>query len=105
MSAAHLIREARLRAGLTQLELASKAKTTQSAIARWELGKVEPSYQTTVELVQICGFSFGIRLAPLVDSASLESNLALTPEERLDQLLQTLAFIDAGRAAMRSRHG
>jgi transcriptional regulator with XRE-family HTH domain len=105
MSAAHVIREARLRAGLTQLALAAKAETTQSAIARWELGNVEPSHQMLVELVRICGFSLNFRLSSPIDATSLESNLALTPEQRLDQLLQTISFIEAGRASMRSRRG
>ncbi len=106
MSAAHVVREARLRAGLTQLELAAKAGTTQSAIARWESGSVEPSHRMLVALVRLCGFSFQFRLCtPPMNATSLESNLALTPEQRLDQLLHTLSFIDAGRASMRNRHG
>ena len=35
---ADLIREARKRAGLTQRELAERAATTQSSVARWESG-------------------------------------------------------------------
>ena len=105
MSAAHVIREARLRAGLTQLELANKAETTQSAIARWESGSVEPSHRMLVELVRLCGFGFEFRLSSPVDMTTLESNLALTPEQRVDQLLRTLSFIEAGRAALRGRHG
>lgn len=35
---AHLIREARLRSGLTQMELAEQAQTSQTVIARLESG-------------------------------------------------------------------
>jgi predicted transcriptional regulator len=38
--------EARTRAGLTQAELASRMKTTQSVIARLESGRVGPSTST-----------------------------------------------------------
>jgi len=35
----------------------------------------------------------------------IERNLTLTPSERLDQLVKTVAFIRAGRAALAERHG
>lgn len=106
MSAAHVIREARLRSGLTQEELAARIDTTQSAIARWESGKVEPSHRMLVGLIEACGFRFAFRLDPdPVDDLALQSNLALTPEQRLDQLLQTLSFIEAGRESLRSTSG
>ena len=38
--------EARTRAGLTQAELASRMKTTQSVVARLESGRVRPSTST-----------------------------------------------------------
>jgi ribosome-binding protein aMBF1 (putative translation factor) len=38
--------EARIRAGLTQAELAARMKTTQSVIARLESGRVRPSTST-----------------------------------------------------------
>ena len=43
MSGGVLIREARRRAGLTQVELAHRVGTTQSAIARVERGRTEPT--------------------------------------------------------------
>lgn len=38
MQAARLIREARLKAGLSQAELAHRLHTKQSVVARWETG-------------------------------------------------------------------
>ena len=107
MSGAHLIREARMRAGLTQSELAQRAETTQSAIARWERGRVEPSHRTLEQLIVACGFDLHFRLRPRDADAvtAFEPNLQLTPEQRLDQLLQTLSFIEAGRSAMRDADG
>src|SRR5215216_6680044 len=42
--AADLIREARLRAGLTQDELAGRSGMQRSVIARWEQGAVQPGF-------------------------------------------------------------
>jgi transcriptional regulator with XRE-family HTH domain len=50
-----LVREARKRARLTQRELAEKAGTTQSAIARLESGKTAPSFDQVLRLVRLCG--------------------------------------------------
>jgi transcriptional regulator with XRE-family HTH domain len=107
MRSAHLIREARLRAAFTQRELAERLGTTQSVIARWEAGRVRPSAETLVAVTRACGLEFRVSLAePDPGEASLlESTLALSPEERLDRLLATLAFIRAGRAALAERRG
>ncbi len=58
----HLIREARRRARLTQSELAMRAGTTQSAVARWEAGRSLPSLEKLQELVECCGLSLGVSL-------------------------------------------
>jgi hypothetical protein len=41
---------------------------------------------------------------PPDELAQIERNLALSPSERLDQLVRTVAFIRAGRAALARRH-
>ena len=107
MSAAHLLREARLRAGLTQSDLAKRVDTTQSAIARWEAGSVGPSHRTLVNLLRACGFDLQVGLRPRDPDAAtiLEHNQSLTPEQRLDQLVQVVSFIEAGRAALREVDG
>ncbi len=56
------MREARKRAGLTQAELAARAGTTQSAIARLERGDYAPTLARLTELIRACGFDFSIRL-------------------------------------------
>ena len=107
MHSAPLIREARLRAGLSQAELAQRVGTTQSAVARWEVGRAHPSAETLGRVVEACGFE----LRPsLVDadpgSATLiERTLALSPQQRLDELVRTVAFIRSGRRALDARRG
>src|SRR5947199_377021 len=63
MRSADLIREARLRAGLTQYELAERSGRDRSVIARWEQGSVAPSIETLVELLRACGFDLPLELA------------------------------------------
>lgn len=63
-----LVREARRRARLTQAEVAAKAGTTQSAIARLESGRVDPAFGLVLRLVHLCGFRLDVALCPYDDS-------------------------------------
>jgi hypothetical protein len=89
MRSAALIREARLRAGLTQTELAERTGRDRSVIARWEQAVVAPSVETLVELVRACGFDLPLELEPLDTSADdrLKKNVMLSPERRVRRLL------------------
>jgi ribosome-binding protein aMBF1 (putative translation factor) len=49
------VMEARAKAGLSQAQLAKKMKTTQSAIARLESGKANPSTRTLWKLATATG--------------------------------------------------
>jgi transcriptional regulator with XRE-family HTH domain len=87
---ATLIREARLRAGLSQQELANKSSKDRTVIARWEQGLVAPSIDTLVVLVRACGFDIPLDLVPYdpgPDERVAELQM-LSPERRLDQLLE-----------------
>jgi transcriptional regulator with XRE-family HTH domain len=90
MRSADLIREARLRAGLTQYELAERSGRDRSVIARWEHGTVAPSVATLVELVRVCGFDLPLELVPFEDRAGerLGKNALLSPERRVQRFLQ-----------------
>jgi len=82
-----LVREARKRARLTQRELAERAGTTQSAIARLESGRTRPAYDDVLRLVRLCGFDLDVMLVEWDDSdwAQAQSRLALSSAERLDR--------------------
>ena len=99
-----LVREARRRAGLSQAELAARAGTTQSAIARLEAGATAPALERITELVRACGFDLQVELVPLDDSAlaTARRNRALTPEDRLRKARDVSSFIHAGRHALSS---
>jgi ribosome-binding protein aMBF1 (putative translation factor) len=59
--AAELVR-ARLRAGLSQAELAARMGTSQSTIARLESGQTLPSTKTLLRFAQATGSRFQVRL-------------------------------------------
>jgi|SRR5215207_11145751 len=84
-----LIREARLRAGLSQQQLAEVSGKDRTVIARWEQGIVAPSIDTLVDLVRACGFDVPLELMsydPAPDKRVAEIQM-LSPERRVDRLL------------------
>jgi hypothetical protein len=87
---AALIREARLRAELSQQELAARSGKDRTVIARWEQGVVAPSLDTLVELLRSCGCDIALELIeydPVPDERIAEIQM-LSPERRLDRLLE-----------------
>jgi hypothetical protein len=85
MYGGQIVREARRRAGLTQRQLAERAGTTQSAIARLERGETEPGFHRVIELVRACGLELRVGLAE-ADDADLtlaEDQLRRSPQGRL----------------------
>lgn len=89
MRSGALLREARLRAGLTQYELAARSGRDRAVIARWEQEVVSPSVETLVDLVRACGFDLPLVLVPYDTERDelLEANLRLSPERRLEKLV------------------
>lgn len=85
MISADLLREARLRAGLTQRELGRRVNRPQSAIARWESGRVVPSLETLREVIRACGLELWFHLYNYDDSylPFIERNLELSPADRI----------------------
>jgi predicted transcriptional regulator len=55
---------ARVRAGLTQDEIAKRMQTTQSTIARLESGKTMPSMRTLTRYAEATGSRTVVRLEP-----------------------------------------
>lgn len=85
MISADLLRQARLRAGLTQAELGRRVGRPQSQIARWESGRVEPSLETLQRLIRACGLelTYGIANYDVSYRTHIERALKRTPAERL----------------------
>ncbi len=62
MWSANLIRLARSQAGLSQRELAERAKTSQAAIAAYEAGRRSPSLENLARIVRAAGADLRVRL-------------------------------------------
>ena len=86
MLSADLLREARLRAGLTQAELGRRVGRPQSQIGRWERGEVKPSLETLRDLIRACGLELTLGLANYDDSYDewILRALERDPLERLE---------------------
>ena len=102
MRGGDLIREARRRAGLTQQGLAERLGTTQSAVARMERHRTEPSFERVAAAVRACGLELVPRLVPIDDAdwSVASTNLAVAPDERVRRHQAALAFVQAGRKAL-----
>jgi transcriptional regulator with XRE-family HTH domain len=117
---APLLQEARTRAGLTQRELARRAGTAQSVVARVERGQTSPTLETLARLLAATGFNLNTELVPAltadplieafkrdIDRSLLRRNLEKTVDERV-RSLQALSRLAgeanrAGRAARKKR--
>jgi ribosome-binding protein aMBF1 (putative translation factor) len=59
------VAKARIRAGLSQAELARRMKTTQSTVARLESGRGRPSTRTLDRFAKATGHRLKIRFEPV----------------------------------------
>lgn len=86
MTAGELLRDARRRHGLTQRQLAIRARTSQAAVSRIERGVVSPTVETLRELLWMMNEELVIDATPVdwgFDVELIKSRLALSPEERM----------------------
>ena len=94
-----LVKEMRRHAQLTQRELAERAGTSQSAIAKLEQGESNPTIDTIERWARAAGFAVQFTLVPLpvvdpvverykrdVDRSLLRENLRMSVHERLRSL-------------------
>ncbi len=103
-AAARLLRETRLRSGLTQAQLAARMGTTQSAIARMERAGANPTVGWLDRAMRAMGRHIELTSrASDVDESLIASNLALTPAERVARFQRAYrtarAFARAGSQA------
>ena len=88
MTSAELLRTVRRRHGLTQKQLAARARTSQAAISRIERGVVSPSVDMLANLVDLMGEELQLAAEPIDyghDEAMLRQNLDRTVTERIDR--------------------
>jgi transcriptional regulator with XRE-family HTH domain len=94
VTGAQVIREARLKAGLTQSELAARLGRDRAQVARWETGGQEPSFENLQSVVEACGFVLRLEIAereenPVLD-AELSRSVLQAPQQRVQALLDEL---------------
>lgn len=101
MRGADLIREARLRAGLTQAELAARLGKAPSVIGRWEQGRASPSFETVMQVVRAAGLEPSIWLSDTDDHdrTLIRHCLALSPAQRLAEMVIAVRAFDEMAAA------
>jgi transcriptional regulator with XRE-family HTH domain len=94
---ASLLREARMRAGLSQSQLAERCGKAKVQIGRWETGVVAPSIDTLLEIVRVCGFDLPLLLEPYapIDDRQLVKLQRVSPEGRVKYMLDRLNSADA----------
>lgn len=87
MTPGELIRETRIRHGLSQTRLALRAGTRQSAISRLEKDEISPSLETLEHLMNAMGESVRLgsdRIEGRFDPLHLSASRERDPGERLE---------------------
>jgi transcriptional regulator with XRE-family HTH domain len=94
-----LVRQARSLAGLSQAGLAARVGTTQPVVSRWERGTEVPRLDALARVLQACGFEADLvfRRRDDVDRSQIAGTLALTPDERLESVVQTAQLLGLAR--------
>ena len=94
MTSAQVIREARLKAELTQAEVAARLGRDRAQIARWEIGGQEPSFENVRAVVEACGFELKVEILERENDtaldAELEASMLQPPQQRVQALLDEL---------------
>jgi transcriptional regulator with XRE-family HTH domain len=78
-----LLAAARVRAGLSQRDLASRSGVPQASISRIEQGRMSPRATTVERWLAACGMVLEIRpLEGSIDQTLIRERLAMSPLER-----------------------
>jgi transcriptional regulator with XRE-family HTH domain len=102
MNAARSLRQARLRSGLSQRDVARRSGVPQPNVSRIEAGAVVPRVDTLDRLLAACGE--GLEALPRpgtgIDRTGFRELLRLTPRGRLQRAASEAAALDALAAAV-----
>jgi transcriptional regulator with XRE-family HTH domain len=100
-----LLRVARRRHGLTQGQLAARARTSQAAISRIERGLVSPSVAMLARLLDLMGEELVLDAEPIDyghDRTLIRENLERSVTERIDHGTSVANFVLRNRGAARA---
>ncbi len=103
MPPGELLRDARRRHGLTQKQLAIRARTSQAAISRIERGLVSPTVETLQKLLAMVNEELVLDARAIDwghDVTLIRGNLALTVDQRLRNAEASSEFVRELRAGL-----
>jgi transcriptional regulator with XRE-family HTH domain len=104
---ASVLREARQNAGLSQVALAARLGTTQSAVARLETRGSNPRVDTLTRALAACGRELRLEARPRessIDETLVARQLRMSPGDRIKTFEQTYANVrEIALAGVRSR--
>jgi transcriptional regulator with XRE-family HTH domain len=106
MNPGQLLRDARRRHGLTQAQLAARARTSQAAISRIERGLVSPSVATLASLLDLMNEELVLQARQVDwghDETLLEANLRKTADERFRHGVSFSRWVERNRGTARRR--
>jgi transcriptional regulator with XRE-family HTH domain len=99
-----VIKRARTWSDVSVQELADRLGVSESELRAWE--RADAPFSVVQRAVAACQVDLGlVATLPEPDSADvalLDHTLRLTAEQRLEQMLAYVRFIEAGRAALRT---
>jgi transcriptional regulator with XRE-family HTH domain len=94
MTGAEAIREARVKAGLTQAQLAELLGRDRAQVARWEIRGQEPSFENVMTAVEACGYTLTLEKVEHPDEPELdielEASIDRAPQQRVQALIEGL---------------
>ena len=82
-TAGSLLRDARVRAGLSLRALAARAGTSHTTLAAYEAGRKTPGFETLGRILSACGFHVEVRL-----SRRIRERDGLPRGEELEEVLR-----------------
>jgi len=85
-----------MRAGMTQVELAARARIAQSVVSAYESGRREPGFETVNHLLASAGFTVDLVLTPAVD----RSPLRVAVDKNRSRLTRELRKLGASRVRL-----
>jgi transcriptional regulator with XRE-family HTH domain len=101
-----LLREARIRHGLSQQRLAIRAGTTQSAISRIEQERGSPTVRTLEELLHLMGEDLVLgteKRETGIDLTLNQKNLEFNPAQRIERGLDFADLVRRNRGVIGRR--
>ena len=96
MTAGELLRSMRRKHGLTQRQLAIRARTSQAAISRIERDLVSPSVSTLAELLRLMNEELVLEASEVDwghDVTLIRANLERSPASRIDHAASVAEFV------------